>query len=152
MKKKYFVLGRLKQPMRNKNIFYRHDTPNEPTKEVPLSIVLFESPFTSVSRVSRGHPSLVSLVFCDRHCIKWSWQTICEMEDTAISVLNIMNIMSFHLLQNSKPNPPIPGPARLVLLFRFKNDGGVVPILWPSDLGGHLLGVGDGYGFSIFSQ
>jgi hypothetical protein len=31
------------------------------------------------------------------------------MEDTAVSVLNIMNIMSFHLLQNSKPNPPIPG-------------------------------------------
>jgi hypothetical protein len=33
----------------------------EPTKEGPLSFVLFESPFTSVSTVSRGHPSLVSL-------------------------------------------------------------------------------------------
>jgi hypothetical protein len=31
------------------------------TKKVPLSIVLFESPFTSVSTVSMGHPSLISL-------------------------------------------------------------------------------------------
>jgi hypothetical protein len=33
----------------------------EPTKEKPFSFVLFESPFTSVSTVSRGHPSPVSL-------------------------------------------------------------------------------------------
>jgi hypothetical protein len=38
-----------------------HGKPNKPTKEGPLSFVLFESPFTSVSTVSRGHPSLVSL-------------------------------------------------------------------------------------------
>jgi hypothetical protein len=31
-----------------------------PTKTGPLSYVLFEPPFTSVSTVSRGHPSLVS--------------------------------------------------------------------------------------------
>ncbi len=37
------------------------DKPNEPTKRRPLSFVLFESPFTSVSTVSRGYPSLVSL-------------------------------------------------------------------------------------------
>jgi hypothetical protein len=37
-----------------------HDKPNEPTKEGPLSFVLFESPFTSVSKVSRGHPFLVN--------------------------------------------------------------------------------------------
>ncbi len=35
--------------------------PNEPTKEGPLSFVLFESPCTSVSTVSRSHPSLISL-------------------------------------------------------------------------------------------
>ncbi len=34
----------------------------EPTKEGPLSYVLQESPFASVSTVSRGHPSLISLV------------------------------------------------------------------------------------------
>ncbi len=39
-----------------------HDKPNEPTKEGPLSFVLTGSPFTSVSTVSRGHPSLVSLL------------------------------------------------------------------------------------------
>jgi hypothetical protein len=33
----------------------------ELTKEGPLSFVLFESPFTSVSTVSMGHPSPVSL-------------------------------------------------------------------------------------------
>jgi hypothetical protein len=36
--------------------------PNEPTKEGPISFVLFESPFTSASTVSRGHHSLVSLL------------------------------------------------------------------------------------------
>jgi hypothetical protein len=37
---------------------YRHEepNPNEPSKEGPLSFVLFESPFASVSKVSRGHP------------------------------------------------------------------------------------------------
>jgi hypothetical protein len=42
-------------------VLYQHDMTNEPTKERPLSFVLLESPFTSVSTVSRGHPSLVSL-------------------------------------------------------------------------------------------
>jgi hypothetical protein len=37
-------------------------SPTEPTKEGTLSFVLFESPFTSVSTVSRGHLSLVSLI------------------------------------------------------------------------------------------
>jgi hypothetical protein len=52
---KYFVLGRLVQPRQNKNLLYRHDKPNEPIKKGPLSFVLFESLFTSVSR---GLPSL----------------------------------------------------------------------------------------------
>jgi hypothetical protein len=52
--KKYFVLGRLEQPSTEQK-------PNEPSKEGPLSFVFFESPFTSISTVSRGHPSLVSL-------------------------------------------------------------------------------------------
>jgi hypothetical protein len=58
---KFFLPGRLEQPWQNKNLFYQHDKPNKPTKEGPLLFVLFESPFTSVSTVSRGHPSLVSL-------------------------------------------------------------------------------------------
>jgi hypothetical protein len=57
----YFVFGRLEQPRQNKILLYRHGKPNEPTKEGPLSFVLFESQFTSVSTVSRGHPSQVSL-------------------------------------------------------------------------------------------
>jgi len=57
-RKKYFILGRLKQPRQNKNLM-----PNEPTMEGPLSVVFLESQLTSVSTVSRGHPSLVSLAF-----------------------------------------------------------------------------------------
>jgi hypothetical protein len=47
--------------MQNKNLLYWHNKPNEPTKKGPLSFAFFESLFTSVSTVSRGHPSLVSL-------------------------------------------------------------------------------------------
>jgi hypothetical protein len=64
MREKYFVQGRLdlKQPRQDKNLFHRHDKPNELTKEKPLSFVLFDSPLTSVSTVSRGHPSPVFLL------------------------------------------------------------------------------------------
>ncbi len=61
VRKKYFILGRLQQPRQNKSILYRHDKPNKPAKEGPLSFVLFESPFIPVSTVSRGHPSVISL-------------------------------------------------------------------------------------------
>jgi hypothetical protein len=37
----------------------------KPTKKGPLSFVLFESPFTSVSAVVMAHPSLVSLAIVD---------------------------------------------------------------------------------------
>jgi hypothetical protein len=60
--KKYFLLGRLEQPRQKKISCTGTTSPNYQTKEEPLSFVLFESPFTSVSTVSRGHPSLVSLV------------------------------------------------------------------------------------------
>jgi hypothetical protein len=61
---KYFELGRLGQPRRDTNLLYRHDKPNEPNKEGPLSFVVLslKSPFTSVSTVSSAHPSLFSLV------------------------------------------------------------------------------------------
>jgi hypothetical protein len=59
--KKYFVLGQLEQQRQNRYLVYRHNKPNKPPKEGPLSIVLFESPFTSVSIVSKGHTSLCSL-------------------------------------------------------------------------------------------
>jgi hypothetical protein len=48
-------------PEDEQNLLYRHSKPNEPAKEGPLSLVPFGSPFTSVSTVSRGHPSLISL-------------------------------------------------------------------------------------------
>jgi hypothetical protein len=46
----------LEQPRQNKNLLYQHNKSNEPTKEVPLSFVLYESPFTSVSTVCRATP------------------------------------------------------------------------------------------------
>jgi hypothetical protein len=57
VRKKIFCTGPTEQLRQNKNLLYRHDKPNEPTKKGHLSFVLFESPFTSVSTVSRGHPS-----------------------------------------------------------------------------------------------
>jgi hypothetical protein len=45
-----------------KSVLYLARQAYEPTKKGPLSFVLFESPFTSVSTVSRGHLSLVSLL------------------------------------------------------------------------------------------
>jgi hypothetical protein len=60
--KEYFKLGRLHHPRQNKNLLYRHDNePTKETKEEPLSFVLFESPFTSVSSSQQGPPPLVSL-------------------------------------------------------------------------------------------
>jgi hypothetical protein len=44
-----------------KLLLYWQDKPNEPTKEEPLSFVIIESKFTSVSIVNRGHPYIVSL-------------------------------------------------------------------------------------------
>ncbi len=58
MRKKYFVLGLPEQPRQDTILLDWHDEPNKPTKKGPLSFVLFEAPFTSVSTVSRGHPSL----------------------------------------------------------------------------------------------
>jgi hypothetical protein len=58
---KCVVLGRLEQPRQEKSILYWHDNPRETTKKGLLSFVFFESPFTSVSTVSRGHPPIVSL-------------------------------------------------------------------------------------------
>ncbi len=43
-------------PRQDKTLLYQHDWPNEPTKEGPLSYVLFESPFASISTVSRATP------------------------------------------------------------------------------------------------
>ncbi len=52
----YFVLSRLEQPRQDKNLLYRHEEPNEPTKRISF-ICILESLFASVSTVSRGHPS-----------------------------------------------------------------------------------------------
>jgi hypothetical protein len=60
MRKKIYCSGpTIEHPRQDKNLLYRHDKPDEPTKEGPLSFVLFESPFTPVSTVSRGQPSLI---------------------------------------------------------------------------------------------
>jgi hypothetical protein len=54
-----FVPDRLEQPRQDTKFFYRYDEPNEPnqTKERPLSNVLRESPFTSVSKSGTIHSS-----------------------------------------------------------------------------------------------
>jgi hypothetical protein len=49
--------------MQDKNPLYRHEELKEPTMNQggPLSFVFFETPFASVSTVSRGHLSFLSL-------------------------------------------------------------------------------------------
>ncbi len=61
-------MGRLEQPRQYKKLLYQLNEPNETTKEGPLSYVLLESPFASVSTVSRDHPSRVSQVQLQSHC------------------------------------------------------------------------------------
>jgi hypothetical protein len=57
VRKKYFVLGWPKHLRQYKNLLYRHDEPNEPTKARPPLFVVNKSPFASASTVSGGHPS-----------------------------------------------------------------------------------------------
>ncbi len=59
--KEYFVLGWLEKPRQDKNLFYGQGEFKKPTP-----FVLFESPFTSVSRVSRGPPRSIVAI--------WQWQ------------------------------------------------------------------------------
>jgi hypothetical protein len=59
VRKKIFCAGPNRAAKAGKNLFYQHDKPSNPTKEVSLLFVRFESPFTSVSTVSRCH--IVSL-------------------------------------------------------------------------------------------
>jgi hypothetical protein len=56
---KIFCIGLTRAAKAGQKTIYSHNEPNEPTKEGTLSYVLQESPFASVSTVSRGHPSLV---------------------------------------------------------------------------------------------
>jgi hypothetical protein len=57
---------KVEQPRLNKDLLYRQDKLNEPTKEGSFSFVLFESPFTSVSISQQGSPlsSLSVQNFC----------------------------------------------------------------------------------------
>jgi hypothetical protein len=61
-KEKIVCTGPTRAAKADKNLLYRYDKPKEPNKEGPFSFVLSESPFTSVSTVGRGHPSLVFLL------------------------------------------------------------------------------------------
>ncbi len=57
-----FCTGLTEQQGQDKNLLYWHDEANEQIKEGPPSFVLHKSSFASVSTVSRGYRSLVTLV------------------------------------------------------------------------------------------
>jgi hypothetical protein len=63
--KKYFF--------QNENLLYRHGKPNEPTKEGPLSLVLFESPFISVSTVGMPIAHLFRTELTVACSTNWRW-------------------------------------------------------------------------------
>ncbi len=65
-------------------------SPNEPAKEGPLSYVLLESPFASVSTVSSGHPYLVSMVLP----LKWLSSRQLEDSDQDLGAASACNIRS----------------------------------------------------------
>jgi len=80
VRKKIFCTGSTSAAKAGWNIFYWHEKPKEPTKEVPFSHLLFEPSFASVSTVRRGHLSLVSLVepvstslLVSLHALLWFW-------------------------------------------------------------------------------
>jgi hypothetical protein len=50
------VREKIDQPRQDKNLLYRLDEPNGLIKQGPFLDVLLESPFASVSTVSRGRP------------------------------------------------------------------------------------------------
>jgi hypothetical protein len=54
-------LANYSRKRKDEHLLYRLEEPIKPTKEEPLSFVLFESPFASVSTDSRGNPTLFSL-------------------------------------------------------------------------------------------
>jgi hypothetical protein len=55
VREKIFLTGPIKAKRQNKNIFYWIEKPNKSTKEGPLSIVLFESPFASALKAGTIH-------------------------------------------------------------------------------------------------
>ncbi len=73
--KKIFCTGLTRAPRQDKNLLYRHEELKGPTKEGPLSFVLFKSPIASVSTVSKSHLILSSLSGGD--CVPlYSMQTL----------------------------------------------------------------------------
>jgi len=98
-----FLPGRLEQPRQNKNLLYRQDKPNKPTKEGHLLfVVLFESPFPVVSTVSRGHPSIVSLPPSPQIFSQPRVSNV-QKSSTFISQLPAWHISDWHQLP-----PPLP--------------------------------------------
>ncbi len=80
------VLGQIEQPRQNKNLVYRHEKPNEPTKEGPISHELFESPFTSVPIKSWGHPfekSFALFTFLLVYTLVFGWVFIVRKRERA---------------------------------------------------------------------
>ncbi len=54
--KNVFCTGPTRAAKAEQKFVYRHDKTNKPTKEGPFSCVLFDSPFATVSTVSRATP------------------------------------------------------------------------------------------------
>ncbi len=74
VRKKIFYSGLIRAARQDKSLLYRHDEPNELTKEGPLAFVLFESPFTSVSFNSPQGPPLSE----DKFLVPFCWGIYCS--------------------------------------------------------------------------
>ncbi len=90
--KKYFVLGCPEQLRQDKkSLLYRHKWTHEPTKEGPLSFVLFESPFTSFNSTLR--------VQSWSHDVCWERWLDCQSGTLPARVLSISSSLQDQIQQ-----------------------------------------------------
>jgi hypothetical protein len=82
----FFTGGRREEPMQDKNLWYWHNGPNEPTKEGPLSYVPIEDPMClnfclqqNISEQNRNSNTFVTacaMVHCEIRSIRYTFELI----------------------------------------------------------------------------
>ncbi len=90
--KKYFLLGWLEQPRQDKNLLYRHDKPYEPTKEGPLSFVLFESPLPQFQQSAGPQLSSFSGLECLFMCYSGGSGTLWGSDSLIVPYINQLSL------------------------------------------------------------
>ncbi len=118
MGEKYFVLGRLEQPRQNKN--RQATSPTNQLRKEPFHLYSLESPFTSVSTVSMGHPSLCLAPYDSFECgiltillvVHYMYANVLVLVHSPVKLLCRGPFLNVYLLQKQRkyllkyPPPP----------------------------------------------